>query len=164
VTNAQVYYESGSTTNGTPYVQYNFSLAPGATVDFTIEYYQASRQGIPIPTYVPQDITNAVTLTVTTNSPVAPYRFGASGGGMLIGFYTTPGRKYAVQYSTSIVPDVLVQTRTASTNISTNIVSWLTADPLIIAPANYVQWIDYGAPKTQVPLLGSRFYRVFEQP
>jgi hypothetical protein len=141
----QVYYESGSTTNGTPYVQYNFPLAPGATVDFTIEYYQASRLGIPIPTYVAQDLTNAVTLTVTTNSPVAPYRFGASGGGILIGFYATPGRKYAVQYST-------------------NMVSWLTAGPLIIAPVNYVQWIDYGAPKTQGPLPASRFYRVFEQP
>ena len=44
VAGVQVYYASCSTTNGTPYVQYNFSLAPGATVDFTIEYYQASRQ------------------------------------------------------------------------------------------------------------------------
>jgi hypothetical protein len=43
-------------------------------------------------------------------------------------------------------------------------VSWLTAGPLIIAPVNYVQWIDYGAPKTQGPLPASRFYRVFEQP
>jgi hypothetical protein len=144
-TNVQVYYESGSTTNGTPYVQDNFPLAPGATVNFTIEYFQDSRRGIPIPTYVPQDLTNAVTLTATTTSPVAPYRFGASGGGILIGFYATPGRKYAVQYSSDLT-------------------NWLTANPLIIAPVNYVQWIDYGASKTQVPLLGSRFYRVFEQP
>jgi hypothetical protein len=145
LTNVQVYYESGSTTNGTPYVQYNFPLAPGATVDFTIEYYQATRQGFLIPTYLPQDITNAVTLTVTTNSPVAPYRWaGEPGGGILIGFYTTPGRKYAVQYST-------------------NMVSWLTADPFIKAPINYVQWIDFGAPKTQGPLPATRFYRVFEQ-
>ena len=139
----QVYYESGST-NGIPYVQDNFPLAPGATVDFTIEYYQATRQGFLIPTYLPQD-TTPVTLTVTTNSPVAPYRFGASGGGVLIGFYTTPGRNYAVQYSS-------------------NMTNWLTADPFIHAPINYVQWIDYGAPKTQGPLPAYRFYRVFEQP
>jgi hypothetical protein len=149
VTNAQVYYKSGTTTNGTPYVQEdNFPLAPGATVDFTIEYYQATHQGIPIPTYVAQDLTNAVTLTVTTNSAVAFDRWsGESGGGMLIGFYTTPGRKYAVQY------------------YSSDTTNWLTADPLIIAPINYVQWIDFGAPKTHSPLPPpfSRFYRVFEQ-
>jgi hypothetical protein len=163
-TNVQVYYASGSTTNGTPYVQYNFplapgatvapavtvesvesvaSLAPGATVNFTIEYYEASRQPIPIPTYVPQD-TTPVTLTSTTNSPVARY-IRASGGGYLIGFYTTPGRSYAVQYSTDMI-------------------NWLTADPLIKAPINHVQWIDFGAPKTQGPLPLTRFYRVFEQP
>jgi hypothetical protein len=168
LTNVQVYYESGSTTNGTPYVQYNFPLAPGAivapdatiahaatvesgaplapgaTVNFTIEYYEASRLPIPIPTYVPQD-TTPVTLTVTTNSPVAFDKFGASGGGFLIGFYTTPGRSYAVQYSSDLV-------------------NWLTADPFIKAPINYVQWIDYGAPKTQAPRPANRFYRVVEQP
>jgi hypothetical protein len=141
----QVYYKSGSTTNGTPYVQYNFPLAPGATVDFTIEYYQASHQGIPIPTYVPED-TTAVTLSVTTNSPVAVDRFGVGGGGVVIGFYTTPGHSYAVLYGSDV-------------NSITN-----TADPFIHAPINYVQWIDYGAPKTQSPLPLARFYRVFEQP
>jgi hypothetical protein len=84
-TNVQVYYESGTTTNGTPYVQYNFPLAPAATVDFTIEYYQATHRGFPIPTYVAQDITNAVPRTATTTSPVTSYHeFGpsASGGGV----------------------------------------------------------------------------------
>ena len=46
---------------------------------------------------------------------------------------------------------------------STNMVSWLTADPFIIAPANYVQWIDYGAPKTE-SLTGTRVYHAFELP
>jgi len=142
LTNVQVYYASGTPPNG-PYVQYNFPIAPGATVNFTIEYYQASRQGIPLPDYVPQE-TTPVTLTSTTNSPVARY-IRASGGGYLIGFYTTPGRSYAVQYSSDMT-------------------NWLTADPLIKAPINYVQWIDFGAPKTQDPLPLTRFYRVFEQP
>lgn len=64
----------------------------------------------------------------------------------MIGFYTTPGRSYAVQYSSDMT-------------------NWKTADPLIIAPVNYLQWIDFGAPKTQAPLPPpfSRFYRVFEQ-
>jgi hypothetical protein len=137
----QVYYANGSTTNGTPYVQYNFPLAPGATVDFTIEYYQASRRGIPIPTYVPQD-TTAVTLTVTNGVGIMITNYVASSG--LIGFYATTGRSYAVQYST-------------------NLAIWQTADPFIIAQANYVQWIDYGAPKTE-SLTGTRFYRALELP
>jgi hypothetical protein len=65
-------------------------------------------------------------------------------GDFLIGFYTTPGRSYAVQYST-------------------NMANWLTADPFIKAPINYVQWIDFGAPKTE-SLTGTRFYRAFELP
>jgi hypothetical protein len=143
VAGVQVYYASGSTTNGTPYVQYNFPLAPGATVDFTIEYYQASRQGIPIPNYVPQD-TTAVILTVTNGVGIMITNYGSVSGGFLIGFYATPGRSYAVQYST-------------------NNINWLTADPFIIAPVNYVQWIDYGAPKTK-SLSATRFYRTFELP
>jgi hypothetical protein len=146
MTNVQVYYAGGSTTNGTPYVQYNFPLAPGATVDFTIEYYQASRQGIPIPTYVPQD-TIAVTLAVTNVAGIMIATNTLSNGGFLVGFYTAPGRSYAVQYSSDMI-------------------NWLTADPFIHAPNNYVQWIDFasGAPKTQGPLPATRYYRIFEQP
>ncbi len=137
----QVYYASGTTTNGTPYVQYNFPVAPGAIVDFTIEYYRPNGQPIPTPTYVPQDST-AVTLTITNGVGIKIGNNMLSNGGFMIGFYATPGHSYAVQYST-------------------NMVNWLTADPFIIAPVNYVQWIDYGAPKTE-SLGATRFYRAYE--
>jgi hypothetical protein len=137
----QVYDASGSTTNGTPYVQYNFPLAPGATVDFAIEYYRAGRQAFSTPTYVPQD-TTAVALTVTNGVGIMITNYVASSG--LIGFYAIPGRSYAVQYSSDME-------------------SWLTADPFIIAPANYVQWFDQGPPKTE-SLPAIRYYRVFELP
>ncbi len=140
LTNVQVYYGS-ATPSGTPYVQYNYPLAPAATVDFTIEYHQASRQGIPIPTYVPQDAT-PVTLTPTNGVGIMVTNFGPVNGGFLIGFYAAPGRTYALQYGT-------------------NTTNWLTATPFIIAPANYVQWIDYGAPKTQVPG-ASRYYQAVQ--
>jgi hypothetical protein len=138
----QVYYASGMTTNGTPYVQYNFPLAPGAIVDFTMDYYRASRLPFSTPTYVPED-TTAVTLIIPINSVgIMTTNYVASSG--LIGFYTTPGRSYGVQFST-------------------NMIAWLTASPFIIAPANYVQWVDSGPPKTET--LGvTRFYRVFELP
>ncbi len=140
----QVYDASGYTTNGIPYVQYNFPLAPGATVDFRIEYYRPSRQPFPTPTYVPED-TTAVTLTFANGTGVMidkqmPFR----GGGFLVGFHAIPGRSYAVQYSSDLT-------------------TWLTADPFIVAPANYVQWIDQGPPKTQ-SLPANRFYRVFQLP
>jgi hypothetical protein len=38
-----------------------------------------------------------------------------------------------------------------------------TANPFIIAPANYVQWVDTGPPKTQ-SFPASRYYRAFELP
>ena len=138
----QVYYASGMTTNGTPYVQYNFPLAPGAIVDFTMDYYRASRLPFSTPTYVPED-TTAVTLIIPINSAgIMATNYVASSG--LIGFYTTPGRSYGVQFST-------------------NMITWLTASPFIIAPANYVQWVDSGPPKTETLGL-TRFYRVFELP
>ena len=42
----QFYNKSGATTNGIPYVQYNFPLLSGATVDFMIEYYRSDRSGV----------------------------------------------------------------------------------------------------------------------
>jgi len=138
----QVNNASGYTTNGTPYVQYNFPFAPGAVIDFTIEYYRSSR--VPFsPTYLLQDLTNAVTLTTPTNSVgIKIDKITSLSGGMLIGFYATPGRSYAVQYST-------------------NMVDWLTADPFVVAMSNYEQWFDQGPPKTQT-LGTTRFYRAFE--
>jgi hypothetical protein len=140
----QVYNSSGSTTNGTPYVQYNFPLAPAATLDFWIEYYRPSRLPFLTPNYLLQDLTNAVTQTTTNGVAVAIDKIVMLNGKILIGFYATPGRTYAVQYST-------------------NMISWLTANPFIVAPANYVQWYDEGPPETE-PLTASRYYHVFEMP
>jgi len=140
----QVYNVSGSTTNGTPYVQYNFPLATAATVDFWIEYYRPSRQPFLMPTYVVQDLTNAVTQTTINGVLVAIDKIVVLNGKILLGFYATPGRTYAVQYST-------------------NMISWLNANPFIVAPANYVQWYDQGPPETE-PLTANRYYHVFEMP
>jgi hypothetical protein len=49
---------------------------------------------------------------------------------------------------------------------SSNMITWLTAIPIVIAPANRVQWYDDGPPKTDsIPsTIGSRFYRVMLLP
>ena len=140
----QVYYVSGTTTNGIPYVQYNFPVAPGATVTFWLEYYRRSRQPFSTPAYTPED-TTAVALSVANGIGVAIDKEALlSNGGVLIGLYTTAGRSYAVQYST-------------------NMTTWVTAAPFFTAPANYVQWIDGGPPKTE-PLAPTRYYRAFQLP
>ena len=73
------------------------------------------------PTYVPQD-TTAVALTVTNG--VGIMITNVLGIKRVDRIYAIPGRSYAVQYSSDME-------------------SWLTADPFIIAPANYV----HGSPR-----------------
>jgi hypothetical protein len=142
----QVYNASGST-NGIPYLQYNLPLASAATVDFLIEYYRANRQTIPQPVFVVQEII-PVSVTATGAVLAINYDVQLGSGRFLIEFSATQGRSYAVQYSTN------------------NMTSWETANPIIIAPANRVQWYDDGPPKTESKptTVGSRFYRVIELP
>lgn len=71
-------------------------------------------------------------------------------GRFLIEFTATPGRRYVVQYN--------------SNPIGTN--AWRSAGVPITAPANRVQWLDDGPPKTESPpgAVGNRLYRVVELP
>ncbi|MEO6036462.1 MAG: choice-of-anchor D domain-containing protein, partial [Verrucomicrobiota bacterium] len=138
-------YNATGTNNGIPFVQHNFSLAPGGSVDFVIEYYRANRQAIPQPVFVAQDTTpiivvsNGTVIAIDRNVQLASGRF-------LIEFSATPGRIYAVEYSSDMT-------------------NWKAANPTIVAPSNRVQWYDDGPPKTESkPTSGSRFYRVLEQP
>jgi hypothetical protein len=68
-------------------------------------------------------------------------------GRFLIEFSAIPGARYAVQYSSDMQ-------------------TWKTANPIITAPANRVQWYDDGPPKTESKPsdIGSRFYRVMALP
>ena len=143
----QVYNASGST-SGTPFVQYNLSLASDSSVDLRIEYYRASRLAIPQPVFVVQETTP---VSVPATGPVIKINYftnDVSGQRFLIEFSATPGRRYAVQYS------------------SDNMETWKTANPIITAPANRVQWYDDGPPKTdsKPTPIGSRFYRIMVLP
>ncbi|MBE0540032.1 MAG: choice-of-anchor D domain-containing protein, partial [Verrucomicrobia bacterium] len=141
----QVYNASGST-NGTPFVQYDLPLAGGAAVDLLIEYYRANRQAIPQPGFV---VEVAVPVTVTETGPLLEIDRSVqlASGRFLIEFTATPGARYAVQYSSDTQ-------------------NWKTANPIITAPANRVQWYDDGPPKTESKpgSVGSRFYRVMQLP
>ena len=141
----QVYNASGNV-NNIPFVQYSLPLAPGATVDLLIEYYRANRQAIPQPTFV---VLAATPVAVTETGPVISIDRSVqlAGGRFLIEFSAIQGNRYAVQYSSDMQ-------------------TWKTANPIITAPSNRVQWYDDGPPKTESKpaAIGSRFYRVMALP
>ena len=146
-----VVYNASGSTNGGPYLQYNLPLAPTAAVDFVVEYYRANRQAIPQPTYVVEYVAeeNGPGSVALTGTGRAIDRFvQVSGGRFLIEFTAVPGNRYAVRYGSDPA---------SITN---------TANPIITAPSNKVQWYDDGPPKTEsIPTnTGSRFYQVMEQP
>jgi hypothetical protein len=70
-------------------------------------------------------------------------------GHMLIEFPSTLGQTYTVVYANDVTFS-----------------NAMIAPPAIIAPANEVQWIDYGPPTTWSDPTNSpaRFYRVYKNP
>ena len=139
-----VYNASGSISN-IPFVQYNQTLAPTATVVFLIEYYRTNRQEIPQPALAAQETTPIVLNPFGTLIPVNRNAHFEDGR-FLIEFTSIPGRRYAVQYSSDLD-------------------TWKTASPILTAPANRVQWYDDGPPKTESkPASGNRFYQILLLP
>jgi len=144
--NAYLYNASG-TTNGTPYVQSSSPLGVGSNVVFLLELYVPTRVAPTNLTYTveagPPVIPPVVSGTIFNTRPpiVLP------DGSVLVEFSAIPGQIYAIQYSSDMV-------------------TWRTAVPAITAPANQVQWIDAGPPKTdsspsQQPV---RYYQVVQLP
>jgi uncharacterized repeat protein (TIGR01451 family) len=144
-------YNATGTTNGTPYVQYNFPLDPGNTVSFALEFYDQNR--LPF--------TNILTAIA-----ILPSNSGSPGtNGIIISrifmdtrivgdtrivieFPTTPGKIYTIIYSDN------------------NLFTWQVATPSITANAVSTQWYDDGPPKTDSKpfSITSRFYRVIAAP
>jgi uncharacterized repeat protein (TIGR01451 family) len=150
-------YNAVGTNNGNPYVTYTAPLAtplePGQSVTLLMQYYphgsfafsNSQLQAYPVP--IP-NLTPPATTTTSTNINITGI-FKLADGNMLIEFPATTGQVYAVVYSDNV--------RFSNAMI---------APPAIVAPANYVQWIDYGPPTTvSAPTdSGNRFYRVIQNP
>lgn len=144
---ADVYvYNAAGTIGGVPYVQYNYPLPAGASVDLLIEYSRESRTLIPDPIFTAQ-AADAITLEPTNTLLEVDRVLMLSDGRFLIEFSATPGRSYGVQYSNDMT-------------------TWTTILPTITASGDRVQWYDDGPPKTEsMPVdVSSRFYRIFELP
>jgi len=138
-------YNAVGTNDGNPFVVYATNLAAGASVDLVFEYFFPGRQpveglsliayGVPAPDLRPQTGTSPVITVITNLLP----------NGILIEFQAEIGRSYEIQYSDNA-----------------SFANPLIAQPAITAPADRVQWIDNGPPKTISPVTNNatRFYRV----
>ena len=142
-------YTASGTNQGNPYVFYGGTLDPGDTVDLVLEYFVPSRVPIANPVLIAYEVF-PIDLTAPVSSPpnIALLR-ALPAGRILIEFAAEPGTRYTLVYSDD-----------------SSFTKAYAAQPIVTAPANRVQWIDDGPPKTlSLPLsTASRFYRVVVTP
>lgn len=149
----RVYNSLGTNSAGEAMV-FSSDLPPASERALGIEYYVADLSTVPTPVFATEQVTtlSAPALSVRTLSVDRALFFTNSTfptGAFLIEFPTELGRNYFVQYATS--PELFGQ---GSANVRT-------ARPAIPGTGSRVQWIDYGAPKTEsAPGATNRFYRV----
>jgi hypothetical protein len=98
---------------------------------------------VPLPNWTPPAATGTSTNVNITRI------VKLTSGNMLVEFPATLGRNYTVVYSDNVLFS-----------------NAMVAPPSITAPANEVQWIDYGPPTTVSAPANStvRFYRVMQNP
>jgi hypothetical protein len=141
----QVYNASG-VTNAIPFVQSLTSIAPGASVNFTVEFFDLNRVP-PNPTYTaqlvaPMNASNAVGPSQPINRIVQ-----MPSQTVLVEFSSISNRVYYVQYSSDML-------------------NWKTSIPAITGIGGLLDWIDSGQPKTDSPpsSQSTRYYRVILLP
>ena len=146
-------YNAVGTNGGNPFVTLGAPLASGASMNLLLQYNprgsfpftngQLHAYAVPLPNLTPPTATGT-----TTNINLSGI-FKLPDGDMLIEFPATTGQTYTVVYSDNV-----------------KFSNAMVAPPAIVAPANEVQWIDYGPPTTvSAPMnSNSRFYRVLKNP
>jgi uncharacterized repeat protein (TIGR01451 family) len=146
-------FNAVGTNNGSPFVYYSASLAAGQSANLLLQYNprgffpftngQLHAFAVPLPNWTPPKATGT-----STNINIAGI-FKLANGNRLIEFPSTEGQSYTIVYSDNVLFS-----------------NAMIAPPSIVAPANEMQWIDYGPPTTvSAPTNSSaRFYRVFQNP
>jgi uncharacterized repeat protein (TIGR01451 family) len=142
-------FNAAGTNNGNPFVDYSAVLAAGHSVNLLLQFYprgsfpftngQLQAFALPLPAW-PAPVTTATSTSINITRIVQ-----LTNGNMLVEFPSTPGLTYTMAYSDNVLFS-----------------NAMIAPPSIVAPANEVQWIDYGPPATvSAPTnASSRFYRV----
>lgn len=142
-------FNATGTNNGNPFVTSPAALAVNQQVSLLLQYYSVSRsafafsnsqlqaEAVTLPNLTPPDTTNNATIVRQPN------------GNILIEFPSIAGNSYSIIYADNLLFSnaVLVQ-------------------PAIKAPANWVQWVDYGPPATATHPTNTpqRYYRIFLNP
>ena len=134
---------SGTNASGAPFVQYNWTVPPGGSAPMVIEYMTTNRQ--PAQPGLSVEIVQQLPAPAPAIGTFVPVtRMGSlTGDRYVIGFDTTAGRDYFIEYSNDLA-------------------SWKTAATGVHGFGNFGQWVDTGAPKTEShpSLKQKRFYRV----
>ena len=149
-------FNAVGTNNGSPFVYLSAPLAPGQTSPLRLQYMsrkffpftngQLHAFAVPMPNWTPPWLG-------ASNSMKTNINFLQTGvltnGDVVLGFAATAGKTYTIIYS-------------GDPSFSNAMI----APPSIVAPANIVQWDDYGPPATtNRPSASSmRFYRVYQNP
>jgi hypothetical protein len=139
----RIYNATGSS-NGIPYIDYNSPLAPGQSVNLTVEYYIVDRKTVPHPRIVVAFI--GLQSFVVPEGTALPVQFQFVNGTGVVEFNSLAGHTYYVQYAAD----------------ADGTGGWKTALPPITGTGGGIQWIDNGPPKTECEPASAptRFYRV----
>lgn len=146
-------FNAVGTNDNVPFVVYGGTLAPDQSVNLVLEYFIPTRLAVTNPIPIAVEVpTNNPTPPTGTFIPVTLLTLLPPSGLFnkfrpLIEFQSVTGQVYTVLYSDN----------PTFTNA-------LVAQPSTVAPADRVQWIDYGPPKTlSAPVsVPARFYRVIK--
>jgi hypothetical protein len=143
---AVLYNASGTNAQGLAYVQYNQPLAPGASVDLTLEYFVPNRS-MPSPSLIVEAVDPIPALDLSGTPQAILRSLPLVGGTYLIDFRTLANHTYYVQYSADLQ-------------------TWRTAFPPVTGSGSTMQWVDNGPPKTDSHprTQTNRFYRVLLVP
>jgi uncharacterized repeat protein (TIGR01451 family) len=146
-------YNAVGTNNGNPFVTIGAGLNALSSLTLLLQYNprgsfpftngQLQAYAVPYPNLTPPAATSTSTNINLTGIFTLP------NGNMLVEFAANTNKTYTIVYSDNM-----------------QFSNAMIAPPAIAAPANIVQWIDYGPPTTlSAPTNSSvRFYRVFQNP
>ena len=149
-------FNAVGTNNGNPFVYLSAPLNAGQATPLRLQYFprnsvdhfpftngQLHAFAVPLPNWTPPPALNTATNVAVRK--IIPL----SNGDLLLEFPTVVGQTYTVVYSDNILFS-----------------NAMIAPPSIVAPANAVQWDDYGPPTTVSPTAAApaRFYRVYQNP
>ena len=150
-------FNAVGTNSGSPFVVYTapsaVPLATNSSVTLLLQYSprlgfafansQLQAFAVPVPNLAPPAVSSASAGLNITHILELP------NGNIIFEFPATLGRTYTMVYSDN-----------------PSFSNAMIAPPSIVAPANQVQWIDYGPPTTvsAPPAAGARFYRVIQNP